>query len=430
MSNIRKTNRTKKLKTFNELSIRKPVLVIEDSKSLALLLSQKLQDRWQCEVHIAGNYQEAKECLKRYRSEYHIVVTDLNLPDASNGEIIDLIYKAKLKSIVITGSFGEEQKQHFINKGVVDYITKNTFNAYQYVIEQVGRLYHNFSVNILLVDDSSLSLKMLSHGLNNQNFTIFTAKNGNEALGVLQKQNINLMVTDYQMPDMNGIELTIEARQLFDKTQLSILGISAQSDNELGTLFIKNGANDFLLKPFSLEELILRINLNIDAVKQLRKIEKLANEDYLTQLFNRRHFYAVGEELYQEASDQLTVAMLDIDKFKLVNDTYGHGVGDEILIAFSDLLKKHFNEHLIARLGGEEFVVLFKDQTLNQIERDLNAFREELEGLKIPTEAGDLSITVSIGVTNQANKNLDYMLNDADEKLYLAKDQGRNRVIL
>jgi len=433
MSNIRKTDRGNKSNLINDLSILKPVLVIEDSKSLASLLSQKLHEKWQCEVHIATNYQEAKNCLKKYRNEYFLVVTDLNLPDAPNGEIIDLINRAKLKSIVITGSFGEDLKEHFLQKGVVDYILKNSFNSYQYVIEQVGRLYHNLSINILLVDDSPTSINLLSHVLNSQNFTIFTAKNGKEALLLLEKQSINLMVTDYQMPDMDGIELTIETRKLFDKSQLSILGISAQNTNELGTQFIKNGANDFLLKPFSLEEFIWRINLNLDAIKQLHKIKKLANEDFLTQLFNRRYFYATGAELlafYQENTQNFSVAMLDIDKFKSVNDTYGHGVGDEVLIAFSRLLKTHFNEQLTARLGGEEFVVLFKNQSLNDVKSALNAFRSELAMLKIKTAAGDLTITVSIGVATKLEHNLDLMLKHADEKLYLAKEKGRNRVIV
>lgn len=434
MSNVRSDVRAVKTNLTNDFSIAKPILVIEDSRSLALLLSQKLQEKWQCEVHIATNYQEAKDCLKKHRHEYHIVVTDLHLPDAPNGEIIDLIHRANLKSIVITGTFGEELKDSFSQKGVVDYILKNSFNSYQYVIEQVGRFYHNLSINILLVDDSTTSIKLLSHILIAQNFTVFTAKNGHEALTLLTTHNINLMITDYQMPDMDGIELTIETRKLFDKSQLSILGISAQNTNELGTQFIKNGANDFLLKPFSLEEFIWRINLNLDATKQLNKIKKLANEDYLTKLFNRRYFYTTGEVLfntYQKDSEEVFIAILDIDKFKSVNDTYGHGVGDEVLIAFSNVLQFQFTEHLIARLGGEEFAILFNNISLSRIENTLNMFRTTLEGLKISTQAGMLSITVSIGVgmSNDLDENLDSMFKRADDNLYLAKAQGRNRVI-
>lgn len=433
MSSVRKMDRAIKQNIVNALSIPKPVLVIEDSKSLALLLSEKIQDAWRCEVHKANSYQEAKTFLKKHRHDYHIVVTDLNLPDAPNGEIIDLINSAKCKSIVITGSFGEELKQSFFQKGVVDYILKNSFNSYQYVIDQVGRLYHNLSVNILLVDDSASSINILSHVLIPQNFNIFTAKNGSEALIILKKQSITLMVTDYHMPDMDGIELTIEARKLYDKSELSILGISAQNNNDLGTQFIKNGANDFLLKPFILEEFIWRINLNVDAIKQLHSINRLANEDYLTQLFNRRYFYTIGEELlafHQDDARFFVVAMLDIDKFKAVNDKYGHDVGDEVLIAFSGLLKEHFKEQLTARLGGEEFVVLFNKQALGDIETALNVFRSELETLKINTSAGDLTITVSIGVASGLDQGLDLMLKDADQKLYLAKEQGRNRVII
>ena len=434
MSLLRSGQRKKrKNNLFDDIQILQPILIVEDQYSLANMLSELLIERWQCEVHIAETYQEAKQYLSRHRHEYLVTICDLHLPDAPDAEIIDLVKKAKVPMIALSGSFGENIRDEMLDKGVMDYIIKDSFDAYDYLVKQVGRIYKNQHTKILLVDDTNSARDMLKHMLDIQKFQILTAENGVQALQQLDTHpDIRLMVTDYSMPEMDGFTLTLEARKNFPPEQLSIIGVSATNHSELGAQFIKNGANDFMLKPFSYEELLCRINQNIDMLEYMERIRNIANCDYLTKLYNRRFFFLEGQAIYQEAREEkrlLSICMMDIDHFKQVNDTYGHDGGDDVLIHFAQLLTQHFSNHLTARLGGEEFVVLFENSDQQKILQELENFRQVIADKPIASGSDSIAITVSMGLNSQLASNFDDMLKIADQNLYQAKENGRNQVI-
>lgn len=416
-----------------EIEIDKPILIVEDQDTLSQLLADLLEERYGCEVHIANNYAQAKIRLNKHRYDYHVAICDLNLPDAPNGEIIDLVNKAKVEIIALTGTFGEEMRETMLEKGVIDYITKESINAYEYVVNLIGRLYKNRSIKALVVEDALSSRALLKHMLTIQKFSVLTANNGIQALQLLEQHpDIRLLLTDYNMPEMDGFTLTVEARKNFPKEQLAIIGISAVGQSDLGAQFMKNGANDFLMKPFSYEELLCRINQNIEMLEYMEAIRTIANRDYLTKLYNRRFFFNEGEQIYTQAKDKnktLTVGMIDIDHFKQVNDTYGHDCGDEILIHFANLLNEYFDNNLVARLGGEEFSVIISHANQEQAFQLLDDFRQLIADT--PALCGDesISISVSIGFNNILKESLDAMLKIADENLYHAKQNGRNQVV-
>lgn len=212
-----------------------PILLVEDSKTVATVLKNTIAKKWQCEVHLAYTYQQAKELLKAHRTDYFLVICDLNLPDAPDGEILELVALAKLNSIVITGKFGEDFKKQMPAKSVVDYLLKDSHNAFEYVADQVGRLYRNQFVHMLVVDDSSVSRTWLKQLLGLRNFRLSLAKDGSEALALLDEHpDIRLVITDYNMPDINGVDLSVEIRRSRDKADLAIIGISGQGQADLG----------------------------------------------------------------------------------------------------------------------------------------------------------------------------------------------------
>ncbi len=427
MSNFRERERSHKNAFWDDPAVEQPILVVEDSAALRQLLCAKLQDKWRCEVHQAASYEEAKDLLKQHRKDYHLAICDLNLPDAPNGEIVDLMHRAQLKSIVITGMFGEDQKRHFSGRGVVDYVLKESLNSYDYVVEQAGRLYFNRFRKVLVVDDSPTDRTFLSLQLELFNFQVLTAASGQEAFMMLDKNpDICLLITDYRMPDVNGLELTVEAREIRNRSDLSIIGLSGENQFDLASQFIKHGANDFLVKPYSLEEMISRINQNIDTLHYIEMINNLANRDYLTSIYNRRHYFTAGKEILAEGGD-CAVAIIDIDHFKAVNDGYGHDVGDDVLIAVASQLQDSFKEQLVARLGGEEFAVLFPNVKRDDAIVMLEAYREALSNTPIESGEHSLRVTASIGCTFQNQGSLDAMMKQADEQLYDAKARGRNQ---
>jgi len=433
MPSLRLKKRTSKIIDDYNLIIDTPILVIEDSKPLAHMLSVMLKKQWHCDVHIAYSFAEAKDYLNKYRYDYLLAICDLTLPDAPNGEIIDLVSKAKVQIIAISGNYETEYVKEILDKGVIDFIDKGNTNAYQYATELVGRLYKNYQIKIMLVDDSRSAGEILKFMLEKINFTVICAENGTKALELLKEhKDTRVVLTDFAMPDMDGVELTYRIRQSFSKDKLAIIGVSALNDQMLSANFIKNGANDFLIKPFSYSELLCRVNQNLDMLEHMAYINSLANHDFMTKVYNRRYFFTEGNQSYlkaKKAEDNLTVCMMDIDHFKQINDTYGHDCGDIVLIEFAKILLDIFKDHLVARLGGEEFAVLLKEINYEQAIELANKFRETIANTPIQCEKHTINITVSIGTTNQYENNIDMMLKLADNKLYEAKEGGRNQVV-
>ncbi|MDF5058909.1 diguanylate cyclase, partial [Vibrio parahaemolyticus] len=168
-----------------------------------------------------------------------------------------------------------------------------------------------------------------------------------------QNPDITLVLTDHDMPVKDGITMVRELRRKWDKNQLAILGLSGSNSKTMTARFLKAGANDFLYKPFNQEEFFCRIHQLLDIKDATSELFKMANQDALTGLWNRRFLF---EQPHVENA-QRNIAMLDIDFFKQVNDTYGHEGGDAVLVMIANILKIYFPNDIVARLGGEEFCI-------------------------------------------------------------------------
>ncbi len=413
--------------------INRPVLIIEDQRALAQMAEAMLREEWGCEVHVAASLREARQLLETHGTEFIAAVCDLNLPDAPYGEVIDLVNKYGVPAIALTGAFGEELRSMVTKKGVVDYVLKEGVNSYEYVVHLVGRLHKNSSIKVLVADDSLSARAVLKHMLSVQGLNVLTAKDGYEAVEMIEQHpDIKLVLVDYNMPKMDGFTFVLEARKRMGKDYLAIIGISGEKGGNISAQFLKNGANDFIAKPYSYEELICRVTQNLEMLELVESVRNIANCDYLTGMYNRRFFFDEGCEVYEQTKEKglpLFVAMIDVDHFKKVNDAHGHDCGDAVLKHFAAQLSAHFPKELIARLGGEEFVVLITGENPQTSCERLEAFRLCVEQETVRCNQKDIAFTVSIGGSHTLQENLDMMLKTADENLYNAKQNGRNQLV-
>ncbi|MUH72758.1 diguanylate cyclase [Psychrosphaera haliotis] len=406
----------------------KKVLIVEDSLPI-VALHKNIAIKAGLEPVIAMTFSEVKALSSQF-DDFFCAIIDYSLPDAPNGEAIDFILDAKVPSIVMTGMLDDNIREHILGLPVIDYITKESKQAFHYLLSLLKKLQTNNKIKILVVDDSGSARAYVRGLLLRHNFDVLLANSGKSALNVLKNNpDIKLIITDKEMPNMNGIELCNEIRATHTKDDVSIIGISANSSQSLTAKFIKNGANDFLQKPFCLEEFYCRVIQNIEYIQSIDTIRKQANTDYLTDLANRRYYFNSAQPI-MDSLDTSTVAMMDIDDFKSINDNYGHDAGDIVLKTISSLIKLHFEpKYLAARLGGEEFSIYFHDLELEKAVNMLENFRQELEKTKINVGSELISCTVSIGVCQDKKDKLDSLLILADQKLYSAKETGKNKVV-
>lgn len=398
------------------------VLVVEDSKTYQRYLADQLS-RLNIEMVLAQTLEQAHQVLAE-DNDFLCALLDYCLPDGPNGEVIDLALSYHLRVIVITASFDEQRRQTVLDKGVLDYILKENMASVSYLLPFLNRLQRNKHHKALVVDDSAVVRSHLTALLEQQFIHTIEAEDGVQAIEILHAQpDITLVITDHHMPNKDGITMTVELRRQFDRTQLVILGLSSTDSGSITARFLKAGANDYLHKPFNQEEFYCRVNNLLDMKDSNDEMYRLANQDALTGLWNRRYLFQHADS----SREQCNVAMLDVDYFKQVNDTYGHEGGDQALMMISSILRIYFPDHLVARVGGEEFCVIDYGDYNGFIQR-LEHMRARVEKTPVPYDGKEIYLTISIGVT-KTRRNIDTMISRADERLYQAKNAGRNRVI-
>ncbi len=415
------------------------ILIVDDSPTILSILRSYMMDAQFINVFTAGDYHEAKGILDN-DTDYFMAILDLNLPDAPNGEIVDLFLSHNIPSVVMTGNYNEDQRLRFEHVDIVDYVLKDSPSNLDYIVKLVKRVYENQWVSVLIVDDSKFIRNKYKELLEVHNYNVLTAEDGQQALYVLgeHSRDIRLVLTDYNMPVMDGFSLVSNIRKKYSKEDVSIIGLSGGTEYSVSAKFLKLGANDFLAKSFIKEEFYARVTQNIENLDMIRRLKDMAMRDHLTGLYNRRYFFVTAEKQINDAKTNggtFYVAMIDIDFFKKVNDTYGHQAGDSVIRVLADELKKVFSDekrYSVARFGGEEFIVISSGsaQDGDYIEK-IEALRKNIESFSVESEGKNIKFTISIGVAlHNDEKNLEHMIKDADDCLYIAKENGRNRIVV
>ena len=410
------------------------ILIVEDNKALSKLIAKKIAQNIDFEVDVAHSLKEAQNLIGS-GNEYFITLLDLNLPDAPNGEVVDYILSKKIPSIVLTANVDKKTRDEILKKDVIDYVYKGNMDDVNYIFQLIERLSKNRNYKVMIVDDSIVMRNEIKRLLKLQMYKVFSAAHGEEAL-VYMKDNpdIKLVLTDYNMPVIDGFELTKTLREEYSKMQMSIIGITENTDEMISSKFLKIGANDFINKPFTKEELVCRVNNAIESLEFIETISDMANTDFLTGARNRRSFYKEINEYMEEcriSEEEFAVAMIDIDNFKNINDTYGHDVGDIAIKELVRLITESIKgTDIVSRFGGEEFCVLLKNIEKSAAVELFVRLRLKIGKNIININQNKIQYTVSTGITFNCDEGIEEMLNQADMALYNAKDNGRNRVEL
>ncbi|MBU3005102.1 GGDEF domain-containing response regulator [Paraglaciecola arctica] len=407
--------------------MQRKVLIVEDSKS-SMNLMRRLISKAKLRPVCTTSLVEAKHVFSSSAPEdYLCAVVDFDLPDAPNGEAIDFAIESFLPTIVVTATLDESTRTAILNKNVVDYIPKENAQVYEYLTRLLNRLDKNKKIAVLVVDGSRITRHSMTALLRRHNFITFEASDAEQGMEFLRSNsNIKLAIID---DNISGIKMISELRKLYSKEDLGIIGISSDTTTGLSARFIKSGATDYLHTPFCHEEFFCRIMQNVERLENIATIRRVANLDYLTGLPNRRHFFERVAANLKSTPQNQSLAIIDIDHFKAVNDTFGHDCGDYTLKELAKLVAEFFADFTAARFGGEEFCVFFSNVSPEKVLEVMENFRNAIENKILTFEKQQLSCTVSIGFTHKSKGGINAMLRIADEHLYCAKNEGRNRIV-
>lgn len=411
----------------------KKYLLVEDSPIVIKIIKHISKAINGFEYDIAMSFEEAKSLITTNGPDsYFVAVVDLNLPDAPDGEVVDYTIKQKIPTIVLTGTYDEEKRDKMLSKKIVDYVVKESRFSYEYVMKLIQRLAKNQNIKILVADDSKMSRNYIRDLLATHRYEVLTADDGDTALNLLEQHpDIKLLITDYNMPRMNGFELVKNIRREISKNDLVIIGLSGEGDGKLTAKFIKNGANDFLNKPFSHEEFHCRIMHNIESLEYSLQLKHLAFHDHISGLPNKQKFFLDTESDLLKAHQQkapTSLGLLSIDNIDSIEDRFGLEAPDATMKTLASVTPKAFGRFHYARLSDSNIAVLLTGLNLEQASKLMEGFRTIVEDQLVLMDDVSFNFSISAGVAQDDNSNISDLLRQADNRLYLAKENGGNVV--
>ena len=287
---------------------------------------------------------------------------------------------------------------------------------------------------ILAVDDTIANLDIL--GVLLEKYDVIDATNGEDALEILDDEKVDLILLDIMMPDMDGYEVCQKLKNNPMTKDIPIIFITAKTDEDSIEKAYDIGGIDYVTKPFKPKELLARVKRELQLQELQTELKLLASTDSMTKLYNRRYFTKISEhtlDLAKREKHNLSIIMLDIDKFKNINDTYGHKIGDDVIITLSNkLIEYQRKSDIICRYGGEEFVILLPNTSIDGAKIVAQNIKKDVEAIVLNLEENkEVKFTVSLGVSSidiKNETNIEASLKRADDALYEAKEGGRNKV--
>ena len=411
------------------------ILVVDDSKTISMGLKNRIETQLGLDVYVAASMKECADLLLKHKGKFDLALLDRGLPDAANGEVVTFVNKFKIPSLLLTGTKLESDDEIFKNPNLIDYIVKNGAYAIDYSVGVVKRFILNSKVEVLVIDDSktfALKMQTLCKKYNLSTIVSYRAK---EALDILkQRPNIKLVLVDYNMPEMDGLQFTMEARKTYKKDEIAIIALSGMSEKEIVASFLKYGANDFLYKDFSNEEFFARVNSNIEVLELFNVTQDKAKKDYLTGLFNKDYFFNAGAEIYDRAKSKnelLAVILIEINEYEIINESYGHEIGDEANISLANLLLEHINkDSIIARLGAGQFAILYKNRAYAEIYQTFDELKDIIKDSRYEVNNETYKFSVSISANIDFDNSLEHMVDLADEALENIKFKKLDTVMI
>jgi diguanylate cyclase (GGDEF)-like protein len=417
------------------------ILIIDDDNFILKAVGGSISEEIDAEITTVTTYNDAKTVIESGES-FALAIVDLHLPDAEDGDAVVLTVEKQIPTIILTGLVDESLRSLQEKESVIEYVLKSDPNSIPFLVKIVKKLVSNLEATVLIVDDSDLQLTVLKDGLRLINVhNIIEAGDGNEALKLLKENPaVNMVITDYEMPNCNGLQLVESIRQTHHKDSLSIIAMSAAEKKSLAVDFLRMGANDFVSKPFDVKELHTRVNNNLEILwlfkenlEQKKKLQEVAFTDMLTKLHNRtKHLLNLqyyckvfSRKPYEKEGAGLYLLQLHVEGLSYANMNFGYAKGDEIITSVVKFVKPLLGEkESFARTLSSEFAIIAPNTTHEHVKNMAHEIIRTLERHIVSTQ-----LSFSIGIAQyHPKKGIKKLLAEASKAMVSAQESEAEKV--
>ncbi len=345
-----------------------------------------------------------------------------NISQEEEEEVLTLVREeAKRVLAILENLKNHDGDIHLKNSDIIDLLDEPMYNPFAH-----GR------AKILIIDDDGSIRRLLKMDLEKLGYEVYTAYSGKEGFEFIKEIDPDLIISDITIPEMNGIELY--KKLITENIIIPFIFITTDGSIQQKIDSLRLGVDGYLTKPFSKEELIALME---SLLVKAKRISQNIFIDALTKVYNRKFIeekLSIKIEKAIELSKSFSLAMCDIDYFKKINDTYGHGAGDKVLTFLGHFFRSHLRDNdIVSRYGGEEFLIFLDGVGGDKAYTIMNRLKEQLSKEEINIGEGKkIRITISVGISSFPGKYHSFkeMVKAADDALYKAKTTGRNKVII
>ncbi len=420
------------------------VVLIDDSKTVVSVLKKQIEG-FGFHVDTATDGREGIDLV--LETMPHVVIVDLQMPGMSGYEVCTELAAnprtRRIPVIIESATISEDTTKKGFWAGAVDMLPKPVESALlaKALHDVIPLTAGNSRGSLVVLEDSTIIASIITKIASEVGLSTISYSTIKEFKAHLTVSKPDIISVDLSLPDGSGLDLIREIRSDSRFDSVSILMLTGQDDSATMLNCLQSGANDFITKPFTKQELLARLGSQLrvkelfnEIMRKNRILEELAFLDALTGLMNRRFFDKKIKQLIDEAKETeqpFSLLMIDLDLFKKVNDTHGHEAGDLVLARIADLVKQNVRrEDVACRYGGEEMVVLLPDCKANRAYDIAQRVRRACESTKL-CQFGMIQ-TVSIGVATYSpdDGHEELIIAAADDALYQAKKAGRNQVVM
>ncbi len=411
------------------------VYIVEDDASLGAEIEDQLL-RYGYDVAVFCDALSAEKALSEYSPA--AMVVDLNLPEGElAGARLAKAYKSRLQDkkplIFISARDDWAARLAAARAGGQVYLTKPLdFSELLDSLDAVGMWWDEVPYKVLIVEDDLILAQSYAAILQAVGLEVLVAEEVSSLISLVSEFQPDLILMDVNMPECSGLEAAAVIRQKAEWISIPIVFLSTENDINRQMEALQLGGDDFLKKPIGAEHLTAVVKMRI---RRFRKLRSRMQLDTLSGLLNHATLKArlhteISRSLRQDSD--LAFAMIDLDKFKSVNDRFGHPVGDEVIKSVSRLLVQRLrHSDIVGRYGGEEFAVILPDTSLLAAQELMDELREQFSVINHRCKKGEFACTFSVGLAALPPfTDVNGIIDAADSALYRAKAEGRNRTCI